>query len=416
MINTNLLLSIGLHLVANFTNSVSLPDEAIPKTREDLRSFVVGTPYSPVDLYLVAKSGPEFWIRDGTIHGFRSPDSFFQLQDPSRLKEFAGTSTLTTNELVDLATATLKRLRPGDGALPAGTPTILPAGAYQGKPLPFFRVSWPARADSPVSTACTLEIDGRSRKVVYVQLWDPAFYDMEVAGQISNQVYKADAVVTKPSKPSSDAKPKYVLQHPSIAYVEESTKAWLAFCEKFGIEPGNEHKIADVNWDKTWLYTNRALSVTHPVCQVRFMNGACYECIDGVVRSVFAPDSLYIGFWSDESEKRYQGTIQQSWRALAKSLEETLIDKFQIPAEELAPYEPGGRFKLPELGGQGTTRVVIDWRIWPKKPGETVWIDESHFGFAAEFDLTTGKTKWINIEAPGLVRLLYKTQLKKDLP
>ena len=47
-------------------------------------------PASPVDLYLVHRSGTQFWISEGVVQRFQTPDSYFRLQDPDLITNHLG--------------------------------------------------------------------------------------------------------------------------------------------------------------------------------------------------------------------------------------------------------------------------------------------------------------------------------------
>jgi hypothetical protein len=75
MIQTNLLLSIGFSLVSNFTNVVPVRPEAVPTKIDDLKHYVVGSPNSPIHLYLVDRQGTEFWLDGGVVYSYRTSGS-----------------------------------------------------------------------------------------------------------------------------------------------------------------------------------------------------------------------------------------------------------------------------------------------------------------------------------------------------
>src|SRR3954452_21862682 len=108
--DTNALLSIAFAIVTNFANILELPPQSVPQSKSDLEAYRIGSgPYSPTDVYLRHKSGSEFWIRNGVVRTFETPDSFFNLQDTRLIPKFVGSSQMTTNEVLDLATDTMRQ-------------------------------------------------------------------------------------------------------------------------------------------------------------------------------------------------------------------------------------------------------------------------------------------------------------------
>src|SRR5439155_16999861 len=110
MIDTNALLSIAFSLIANFTNVVPVPSDAVPQSAADLNKCIIGSPKSPTHLYLVHQKGTEFWIDDGVVYRYRSPGSFFELQDSKLITNYTGISTLESNDIVRIAGTALQRL------------------------------------------------------------------------------------------------------------------------------------------------------------------------------------------------------------------------------------------------------------------------------------------------------------------
>src|SRR6266404_3541684 len=110
MVDTNQLLSIAFTLISNFANVVEIPRQEVPQLREDLTKVLIGSPHSPVDLYLVHKRGSEFWLSDGVVYQYYSPISFFHMQDFSRRTGLVGPATLSSNEVVGQAIQVMGRL------------------------------------------------------------------------------------------------------------------------------------------------------------------------------------------------------------------------------------------------------------------------------------------------------------------
>ena len=76
MIDTNQLLSIAFTLISNFTNVVEIPGDHVPTRREDLKEIVVGSPASPLAIYMAHRLGDEFWLEHGVVQQYQSPESF----------------------------------------------------------------------------------------------------------------------------------------------------------------------------------------------------------------------------------------------------------------------------------------------------------------------------------------------------
>jgi hypothetical protein len=100
MIETNALLIIGFSLIAGFSNVVHIPDGAVPTKVEDLQKCVVGSPHSPVDLYLVDKLGREFWIRDGVVARFCCPGCYKDWRAGHEVPKLERVPMLSSNDVL----------------------------------------------------------------------------------------------------------------------------------------------------------------------------------------------------------------------------------------------------------------------------------------------------------------------------
>src|SRR5664279_1225598 len=98
MVDTNALLSIAFSIIGSFTNVVHVLSGAAPDQLSDLSKCVIGSPHSPIDLYLVDRRGTEFTIAEGVVQSYYSAGSFFGLDDGRLSSQFAGELRLTSRE------------------------------------------------------------------------------------------------------------------------------------------------------------------------------------------------------------------------------------------------------------------------------------------------------------------------------
>ena len=111
MIDTNALLAFAFSIVASFTNVVHVPSEAVPQSRSDLAVCVIGRTYFPLDVYLESEKGARFWIRNGVVKQYEYPNRlYFGLQNPADIPKFVGTAKLSSNQVVELANTTIRKL------------------------------------------------------------------------------------------------------------------------------------------------------------------------------------------------------------------------------------------------------------------------------------------------------------------
>src|SRR5258706_6030121 len=324
MVDTNALLSIAFTLISNFTNVVPLSPKAVPQKPEDLQGYVIGSPNSPVDAHLVGRYGTEFWIRRGAIHGYSSPGSYFGAQG-GPIERFYGTSIINSKDAIQIAAKVVQRLAKRSNPLTNGLPSLRCPTSER---IPFFQVSWPSPPGYLGSDlAAQVEIDGRDRSIVDVHVWTPAFEDFAFEDEMKRKAYTADPI--KPRPPQK----KIAYPKPATSDVAQAIQSWLVFCEKPGLEPGEQTNLANVDWEKTLIYTNLAVSTSAPVCLIRFQNGTLFETLYGVVFAHACRDACYTGAYLERPEAewaKFQGRVTWKWQDSARDLEGRIAQDMAI--------------------------------------------------------------------------------------
>lgn len=406
MIDTNLLLGMVFSIITNNMSRVPAPDDCIPKTTNDLRIDGVGSPHSPIDVSVQCRGGAQYLISDGIVHRFDSNRSVFSEQNPDRLDAYKGASIVSSNQALTIASNVLKRLIKPNFALSKATPRIHQAGVYdwlppsQWNPMPFYEVEWPSVSDCPCGA--TVDIDGRNGKVVQLFLCDIAYGDLLLAEKIKSQVYHPD--LDQGRNPARETYIGLMQKHhypsPTADYAREAIPNWLNFCRRIGCDPGNQTNVSDIQWDVSWVYTNRLISTAAPVCEIRFKNGVYFHSIRGVTLSHYCADACFTGLWGERPRQEWAPWWAQctkdwkDWKALAQALEPVLVERLQIPKDLLAQYHPLPVIKPPEPGKWGYTRLLIEWRDFPLV-GE-VAVSDTKRAFQAEFDLRSGALEWLS--------------------
>lgn len=417
MTDVNALLKIGFALVAQFTNVVDVPPWAAPQSTNDLEAFVAGDPHSPVDLFLMHKKGSYFWIRDGVVHGYETPGSYFCLQDPERITNFVGIAQLSSNQVLELATATVRRLVKSGDPLANQSPIVETASPYHGKPVPFYRFTWPS-TNAFLPYAAQIEIDARKSRVVWLKLMDRNFFDWQFAQQISNRVYTADP---KPRAPPRKAAPRGA-PFPSTNQVLEAIQKWLWVCSQLGTIPGSQTNLADVDWERTGLYIWPRMSTNEHVCRVSLTNGALFDSFRGYVIDWAAADKCFTNNWhsrSAEDWKPFKGKVSRRWQDLAKNFNALLVKHFGFSADFLSSLNVNPAFVIAgestEPGSEGITRIEVAWRQFPKKSRRAdgfISIEETKLMMMAEFDLQSGELKGFTIYDRKFAELFGRSQLQ----
>jgi|ERR1044071_26037 hypothetical protein len=385
MIDTNQLLSIAFTMIANFTSIVHVPPGGTPHGRDDLGRLVVGSMRpDPASLVLVLKHGETFWIKDGVVEGYESPDSFFKGQSadvPDRLK---GVATMSSNQVVDLASGLLGRLAKRGNPAAKLRPRVESALPYA----PFYNIEWRVSTDALVLPAAEAEIDARDGRVAYLHLWAQEYHDPAFAREITNRVWKPDpARLTPPRRPPK--KPGQDEWTPTTNEVQTLVPRWLKFCQRLGLEAGSQTNVADVDWEPTFKAKSTPPFPEGTDYKIKFRNGNGFHCVNHTVFGHFCGDAAFIGAWADKPADywtNFVGKATRKWEDLAADLNARLVS-LGAPSNYLSQYTP----KPDAQGSGGVSRCVVDW--YETKSLGKMDIDRVKTALLAEFDLATGKIK-----------------------
>jgi hypothetical protein len=398
MFDTNALLSIAFSMIASFTNIVEVPPEAVPTQPGDLQRCVIGRPGSgpgsALHLILTHRKGTEFWIGNGAIYAYSSPGSFFTLQDPSLVPNFMGTTKLTSNDVVQIAEKALRQLVKSGNPLGGGPPKVQQASEYQGRRIPFFRVTWPK--PTPGDPVARVEIDGRTGRIVCLDLLGDGFKDLAFQEEIKKKVNAPETIALKP-QPAWINFPK-----PTPEDVTKAIAGWLAFCRVLGLEPGAQTNLADVDWNSSRLSPSsgrgvwsNGVCVVH-ACRIGFKSGARFDSAAGVVSSHFSADGAYYhgndyrqaGEW-----KPFEGTPTKPWQEAAKELEARIIEQLGVQKSFFERLHKRLRSPVEDPPGQPLKRAIVAWRLLPPRPESPIVAREElqllqicagRFGFVAD--------------------------------
>jgi len=352
MIDTNQLLSIAFTLIANFTSVVKVPPDCVPQRAEDLKKIVIGSPQSPLDLWLVHKRGHEFWISGGIVRQYESPDSYFHLQNWGARERLKGAPTISSNQAMELAANLLRSVEKYKNPT-AGVRPIIKATKYAD--IPFYEINWPDAKLNTYNGLATVEIDARTGRAVFVQLWSSDYYDLSLAAEISNRVYTPEP----PSNRKPFARASTGLK-PTTNEVQELLPKWLNFCQTFGMDPGSQTNVEDVDWESSFNAKSPRSFPTGRLLSVQFRNGACFQSVNGVIFDHTCADASFVAAWAERPPdywKKFVGTPTFKWEDLARQLNILILRKTAISKAYLDQFKP----KLYTMGSGGVTRCVVCW-------------------------------------------------------
>jgi hypothetical protein len=396
MVDTNLLFSIGFSIITNFANVVPLPEQDVPLNAAGLHVYAVGTSHSPTDFRMATGNGANYEIVDGVVQYFQSPLDYFTEQEPAHITKYLGASALTPEAALQLASNALQRLVKTGIALTNGHPKVTQAGDYKGQRIPFFRIEWPRITANMSSVSAVLDVDGRTGRVVLINLLDLVFLDSQKGQQIRAQAYKPDPVRNRIDSPNN-------LPRPTTNQVEALISSWLTFCEQIGLTPGTATNVSAVAWNDTRLVNFSAVRSNSPVCIVRFTNGVSFLArLDGTVFS-HAGMAGARDLFSRGKSSSAESSLPAGWEGLARRLETVLIERLGIPQDKLAKYAPDIR----RAGlANGDHWLQLPWRSRIKNSRDEPVVTDGTLGFDAVFDLQTGALRSIAFHNAELIQAM----------
>lgn len=412
MMDTNALFAVAFSMIANFAGVMHLPLNIVPGKQADLQKCVV-TRTSPLTMYLVHRTGTEFWIRDGSVARFSRPGSFFSAQDPGELPMFAGNARFGSNEVVQIAATVLKQLTKRGNPLTNVPPSVRYAGFYKGERIPFFQVSLPNPPGYGAGLAAQVEIDGRTGELVRLSLWDKAFFDPAFEEELERQVFKSGPA---PLVPAAGEGPVYA--RPNTNEVRRAIVDWLTFCRKLSLDPGVQTNVADVDWSQSILYPDRMISETHLVTRVRFKNGTFFNSFQGVTFTHYAADAALTGnqvFREGLTIAQREAAVRGKWEPLVRELEERITTQLHIPRSMFTNSEPTLNAVTDDVQAVGKTRVSVWWRRLPSIPDANATAEYFRSLLRAEFDVDTKQIKSIDFN-PKFIRNLRESSHEPPKP
>jgi hypothetical protein len=412
VLNTNLLLTLSVSIVTNFTQLVGITDYRPPLAPAELHRRLIGDGLSAISVRFEDQNGYKFSVRDGVVWRFSSPSSLENWSTPSRVESLLGEAKLSTNDAVRIATETVTRLAKGWNPISGTIPSVATPRRINGKQPPFYWISWPTTNTFPlIRWSAFVEVDARTGRISSLELKDPGFNDYASTLEISNRVCSVEVVPNASSH--INPRPQVLLPVPTKDQIRQGMKSWLWLCEQLRLNPGDNTNLASVDWRQTITYTDSVMFAMCPIIQVLFTNGAGFSSRQGVAISHVSADSCFASAWGNRSQeqwKAFSGRINWNWKEISSRLETLISDKLRISHEVFTTFVPNPDRKPPSVGTDGVKRLVIEWRKWPRSNGSVIRVDDTKLGFNAEVDLESGKLVWIFFYDPIFLRALASAQ------
>ena len=160
-----------LPFVSDFSKSLDLPI-AIPVTTNQVIEFKCDPRLGQTGGAIVLTNGYQFTFLDGRISVYRSPESYFSLQDPERIPHFFGAVKLNEKEALKIARGAIKKLGYENSVFNADSKPLVTSPEKVGTNyIPRYRFrwldsKWPGAKDSSIIPALLdIEVNASNHKI-----------------------------------------------------------------------------------------------------------------------------------------------------------------------------------------------------------------------------------------------------------
>jgi hypothetical protein len=160
-----------LPFVSDFSKSLDLPF-ALPVTTNQVAEFKCDPRLAQAGGAITLTNGYQFTFLDGRISVYRSPESYYSLQDPEQIPHFFGTVKLNEKEAVKIARDAIKKLGYENSVFNADDkPLITPPEKVGANYIPRYRIRWldpkwqGSKDGSVIPALLDIEVNASNRKI-----------------------------------------------------------------------------------------------------------------------------------------------------------------------------------------------------------------------------------------------------------
>lgn len=358
---SNAVLMAAMPHVAEFAAKQNLPLNP-PVTISQVGTFKCSPRTDLVGGRIVLTNGHEFVFLHGHIEMYRSPQCYYELQEPDLVPRFYGEVKLTEREAIQLARRAIKKMGFNEETLFADrTPQVTKPAKVETNTVPRYRITWsdPSRGnpDNPPVSA-DFEIDATTGKIHLMYLLNPN---------------------TWREPPKIDLHPPVVSQGPEIQFqggrkIEPVSSAYAeAFLKATWPQLTNYLKTAGFV-ERLPITTSQiakyecGLIEGRPQFFLDFKSGARFIYSSGQVIAFYSSDVMTLPGRElppfPENEKfqaRFYGPINVSSNQAVSLVRQTL--KQLGYSEKVLQLETAPRVSLPQKYGTNTiARYTLIWR------------------------------------------------------
>jgi len=398
---SNAVLLAVLPYVSDFATKLDLPVQK-PVTPAQVREFKCSWRSDQIGGSVRLLNGFQFSFVDGRVALYRSPKSYYSLQDPTRLPEFYGEVRVSESQAVGIAHEAIRKLGYSDAMLAADrSPLIVPPPKVGTNTVPRYRIKWfdpHSRDPADLLPTIDLEVDASTRAIRMLTLFSPSTFRPQPKVNVRAPV-RAHGPETRPVGEGR----KLLPVHP--AYAQAFLVAILPqFCDY----------VRKGGFSVQLPITTNAVDMAHYTCGVvegdpcafvDLKTGARFVYRHGQVVAFYAPDVMVLPGEDQKSLARFVGPINVTSNAAVALVRET-VRRLGYSEKVLHMNEPPMDSGGPPRWGTGfIARYFLNWK-------------ESHegdFRVVAEVDATAKTLKSLFIN-DNVITNVWRIPPRIDVP
>jgi nitrogen fixation protein len=165
---SNAVVAVLLPYYSDFAKKLDLPI-SLPIKPDDIAHCAIQPDIKEGDGFdgasIVLKNGFELYFGFGYVRGFSWPNIYYGLQDPDEIPKYYGHVKMTTNEVVQLARDTIKKVGiPLEEVFANQEPQIEPPEHVGTNTIPVYIVEWP----DPQGGSIKMEVNAETKRVEFM--------------------------------------------------------------------------------------------------------------------------------------------------------------------------------------------------------------------------------------------------------
>lgn len=393
---SNAVLVAVLPHVSDFAQKLELPI-ALPVTQAQVYEFKCDPRPDHIGGLVTLTNGGQFWFVDGYVNQFRSPRSYFLLQDPDRIPEFYGPVNISKSEAIEVARGAIKKLGYSE-VLPIiqHDPEVILPEEIGTNHVARYRVRWITTPAESQRSFIDIEVNSSNKRIHMLSVFSPDIPKVDI--KIDERITALNSAV-KLKQPVPKEKEASLLKGiPQEVFLRKILPEISEFSKKLHLTLPNSLSTNDVDYEKTQCWDSNG----NMFGNIRLKHGECFTYYKGYVSGYYAPDSSQVPGEKNDLHKfvgKVNLTEKQAVKIARQAIKRLGWDKILRTdmQPEIAYPTQIGRFTL-ETGTERTNIFARYFVCWtpPDNNGKGTLTS------SVEIDASTKEIKSVHANHPKL--------------